>query len=328
MKLAKPMNEKKITVALSVYRPDGRWLAEQVASLAAQDIVQNDAGTIELLCWNDSPESFDADGWFRAHPQPFPVRVLGDGCTHGVTAAFAALTEAAGGTYIAYCDQDDIWLPQKLSRMAAYLDDHPDCPCCHCDAEMIGDDGQPFGRRLYPESLHVLENITHQKQFLLRANWTLGCAMLVRATIAKAALPFPQMVYHDQWLAVWSAFHGGIAFLPDVLLQHRLHSRHTSQMLVGIESRADYYEKKLAKDRGFLDFICERIPEAACFYADDRRWMAARIAWRDHHGLAEARALWSGRHIRKSITCFELLLPWLPDVLLPKVLDILRRKRG
>ena len=324
MNLAKPMNQRRITVALSVYRPVERWLAEQVASLATQEA----AGDIELLCWNDSPADFDAAGWFRTHPQPFPVHVFGDGRTHGVTVAFAALTEAAGGVYIAYCDQDDIWLPQKLSRMSAYLDAHPDCPCCHCDAEKIDDNGQPFGRRLYPEPSSVLEKGIYQKQFLLRANWTLGCAMLLRTDIAKAALPFPTMVYHDQWLAVWSAFHGGIAFLSDVLLQHRLHSRHASQMLAGIASRADYYEKKLAKDRSFLAFVCERIPETAAFYADDRRWMAARTAWQAHHGLAEARTLWQNRQIRKSITCFELLLPFLPDAFLPQLLAFLRRRKG
>jgi len=318
------MNEKKITVALSVWRPEERWLAEQVASIAAQENAQE----IELLCWNDSPDDFDAAGWFRAYPQPFPVRVLGDGRTHGVTAAFAALTEAAGGTYIAYCDQDDLWHPQKLSRMAACLDEHPACPCCHCDAAMVDDDGQPFGRHLYPEPLAVLGNIMHQKQFLLRANWTLGCAMLVRTAVAKAALPFPQMVYHDQWLAIWSAFHGGITFLPDVLLHHRLHSRHASQMLAGIESRAGYYAKKLGKDRSFLAFVCERIPEAAAFYADDRRWMAARTAWQAHHGIAEAHILWKNRRIRKSITCFELLLPFLPDAILPPLLSILRKRKG
>ena len=316
---------KKITVALSVWRPNERWLAEQMASIAAQDIVQKDAGTIELLCWNDSPEDFDAAGGFRAHPQPFPVRMLGDDQTHGVTAAFAALTEAAGSTYIAYCDQDDLWHPQKLSRMAVYLDAHPGCPCCHCDAVMVDDDGHPFGRRLYPEQPSVLEDVVYQREFLFRANWTLGCAMLMRTDIAKAALPFPQMVYHDQWLAVWAAFHGGIAFLPDVLLQHRLHSRHASQMLAGIETRAEYYEKKLAKDRDFLAFVCERIPEAAAFYADDRCWMTARTSWQAHRGFAEARALWVGRHIRWSITCFELLLPFLPDALLPHLMEALRR---
>lgn len=318
------MNEKKITVALSVWRPEERWLAEQVASIAAQENRED----IELLCWNDSPEDFDAAGWFRAHPQPFSVRVLGDGQTHGVTAAFAALTEAAGSTYIAYCDQDDLWHPQKLSRMAAYLDTHPECPCCHCNAELVGDDGQPFGRQLYPELAPVLEDIVYQRAFLLRANWTLGCAMLMRTNIAKAALPFPQMVYHDQWLAVWASFHGGIAFLPDILLQHRLHSRHASQMLAGIESRADYYEKKLAKDRDFLAFVCERIPEAVAFYADDCRWMAARTAWQAHHGFRTARALWQSRHVRKSITCFELLLPFLPDVCLPWLFAFLRRRRS
>ena len=318
---------KKITVALSVWRPNERWLAEQMASIAAQDIVQKDAGTIELLCWNDSPEDFDAAGWFRAHPQPFPVRMLGDDQTHGVTAAFAALTEAAGGTYIAYCDQDDLWHPQKLSRMASYLDTHPACPCCHCDAGLVGDDGQPFGQHLYPEQPPVLENIMYQKQFLFRANWTLGCAMLMRTNIAKAALPFPQMVYHDQWLAVWASFHGGIAFLPDILLQHRRHSRHASKMRAGIESRADYYAKKLEKDRSFLSFICERIPEAAAFYVDDRRWMAARTAWQAHHGISEACALWKGRHVRMSITCFELFLPFLPDACLPLLLVFLRRRK-
>ena len=34
--------------------------------------------------------------------------------------------EAATGSLLAFCDQDDVWLPDKLARQVAYLHEHPE----------------------------------------------------------------------------------------------------------------------------------------------------------------------------------------------------------
>ena len=57
-----------------------------------------------------------------ADSAPFPVRFnlnpvnLG-GTAKGITKNFEQASRLCTGDLIAFCDQDDVWLPQKLARM-------------------------------------------------------------------------------------------------------------------------------------------------------------------------------------------------------------------
>jgi len=53
-----------------------------------------------------------------------PIRILElDG--QGPGAARAAGLDAAAGTFVTYCDDDDGWLPEHLAALRAYLERHP-----------------------------------------------------------------------------------------------------------------------------------------------------------------------------------------------------------
>lgn len=53
----------------------------------------------------------------------------------GVTAARNLSLKHAKGEYIALLDSDDIFLPNKLERQIAYLDNHPQCDFCYCEVK-------------------------------------------------------------------------------------------------------------------------------------------------------------------------------------------------
>ena len=133
------------------------------------------------------------------------------------------------------------------------------------------------------------------------------------------------MVYNDQWLAIWSVFHGELVFLSKKLLVHRIHANHNSQMLAGISNSKEYYEKKLVKDNSFLRYIIEHIPLARKAYALDVQWCHARMSYHYNKGIKNFWRLWKLRKIRYNITCFELILPIIPDRLLLYLLRWLRR---
>lgn len=320
-----PEVEIEISVALALYRPNRKYLAEQLHSLVLQGCQPD-----ELLVWNDSPDELDAESVLRAADLPFPWRVYKDGSRHGVTSAFERLTKEAKGKYLAYCDQDDIWTPDKLAIMKNYMEAHPDCLCCHAAVRLINSRGDRIGV-LYTQPLAVLNDASWQTYHFLRENQTLGCAMLVRTTAARAALPFPRRSYHDQWIALWCLFHErgeGFRFLREELLLHRIHRGHASTRLAGITCRRAYYEKKLAKDGALLREVTSRLPGASSCYVADCRWLRARRDYAAHPGLSQAWRLWRQRKLRPQITYFELLLPWFPSWLLRHLLQLLRRGRS
>lgn len=322
---------QSVTIALAVYRPQAKWLKEQLCSLNRQTY----AGKLDLLVWNDSPKNFDCAPLLKKYITRFSYRILQNGKTNGVTAAFAALTAQAGGDFIAYCDQDDIWDSRKIEVMAAFMHENPVVSACHCNAGYIDEAGNALPNTLYgraaklsgsllnSSAIEKINDRAYQEKCFVNKNWALGFCMLVRRAAAKAALPFPPMVFHDQWLELVALFCGGFRFLPETLAFHRLHGKNSSETLHGVTSKADYYAQKLEKDARFLQEVTRRLP-CGEIYAAELSWMAARKAYAKSVTLSSARHLFALRHVRRGVTLFELLLPFLPNPLFSAILRLTR----
>ena len=60
----------------------------------------------------------------------------------GAAAAINNGLRRALGEYVGFCDQDDIWLSDKLERQVAFLDAHPDADVVYSDARMADAEGK------------------------------------------------------------------------------------------------------------------------------------------------------------------------------------------
>jgi glycosyltransferase involved in cell wall biosynthesis len=67
----------------------------------------------------------------------------------GVSAARNRGIEAASGTYLAFLDSDDLWLPEKLESQMAFFDAHPEAMICQTQEIWIRN-----GRRINPKRRH------------------------------------------------------------------------------------------------------------------------------------------------------------------------------
>ena len=77
------------------------------------------------------------------------------------------------------------------------------------------------------------------KSYFFR-NCTAGCSMLMRADIAKQAVPFPKQTVADHWLAIWAAYSGSIVFVDKAMLKYRQHSRNQTGILSGVTDKESY----------------------------------------------------------------------------------------
>lgn len=57
-----------------------------------------------------------------------PVRVLTNARTEGLAGARNTGILASSSDLVAFCDDDDVWLPEKLSRQVVRLQEHPEAP--------------------------------------------------------------------------------------------------------------------------------------------------------------------------------------------------------
>lgn len=215
------------------------WLEGLLRSIAEQErrpdelVVQDDCSTdatVPML------QAFAATA-------PFHVDIAVNAERLGSTENFARALERCRGRFVALADQDDLWYPNKLQRLVDELERDPTVTMAFSDADLIGPDAQPLGRRLWDTRLvgRTLRRraVVPEKLFAQRA-LTTGCTMVVRRRAVAASLPFPEELAdpvapmrHDRWLSLVAASVGTVRALPDALLAFRVHPDQETGVLVG-----------------------------------------------------------------------------------------------
>ena len=129
--------------------------------------------------------------------------------------------------FICYCDQDDIWVPEKLAMQRQVFAD-PQVALCHSDLELI--DGQ--GQQLHPSCFESEgRNVDDYSvpQLILRNSVT-GCTTAFRASLLVQTnlLPFPPQgrtpwYHHDLWTAIHALQVGSVHVIRQPLVRYRQH---------------------------------------------------------------------------------------------------------
>jgi hypothetical protein len=65
-------------------------------------------------------------------------------------------------------------------------------------------------------------------QTLLTQNFVTGCTIVVNRALLRAALPLPEVVMHDWWLALCAAVLGEILCCPGATVFYRQHDRNAA----------------------------------------------------------------------------------------------------
>lgn len=130
---------------------------------------------------------------------------------------FEFATRLATGEYIAFCDQDDIWLPEKIEKLYNSIGDHW---LVYCDSVLINEDGQSLQKNL--SQLRKMESTGDSRGFIF-SNVVWGHAMLINKRLLSHVLPIPADIPHDIWFAVKATTLTGIKYLNIPLTLYRQH---------------------------------------------------------------------------------------------------------
>lgn len=113
-----------ISIILSCYKPNFDYLGQQLESI----VNQTETGW-ELLIYNDGAEGLMDWLIMQGFLALGNVHYFNDGGHKGYAKAYNFLLQRARGKYVCFCDQDDIWEPDKLEVEKKYLDEHPEVDC-------------------------------------------------------------------------------------------------------------------------------------------------------------------------------------------------------
>jgi hypothetical protein len=157
---------------------------------------------------------------------PDPEKARNKGACQG----FGTLLQAVSADRLMFCDQDDIWFPDKIGLCVEALERlerrrSPGVPLLvHTDLRLIDGAGKTVA-----ESYLAVQGIRHIDHDplarLLVQNFVTGCAMIFNRELREIALPIPEEAYmHDWWLALVAAATGELEFLRTATLGYRQHS--------------------------------------------------------------------------------------------------------
>ncbi len=143
----------------------------------------------------------------------------------GLTQNFEWATSLCRGELIAPCDQDDIWIPQKLDLLEPLMGDHD---VVYGDSELMNEAGKSLQLRM-SEKMHMLS--TTDPAAFAYANCVSGHSMLFRRTLLPKALPIPSGFLYDWWIAAVAASQAGVHYVPEAVVYYRQHENNVTDIL-------------------------------------------------------------------------------------------------
>lgn len=225
-----------VSILLAVYKPNEKWLIEQLVSLNNQSY-----GNLELYVYDDCPECPVDEDLFKKYITQFEYKIVRGQINQGSNKAFEELTKIGNGDYFAYCDQDDIWETDKI-EILVYTIKMEKSVLFYSDMSVIDGNGKyKYGTLLEekPRIKYVYGEKLLKKFFF--KNCVSGCCMLVEKNIAQKAVPFSSVLVHDQWICVVASVYGKISFINKPLIKYRIHGNNQTGSLKGISNKSDYY---------------------------------------------------------------------------------------
>lgn len=316
-----------ISILMAVYEPRMDWLREQLESLEAQTYPN-----LKLYIRDDCSPTVplgEIKALVKDCIRSFPYEVLRNEKNLGSNLTFERLTRDAAGEYFAYCDQDDVWLPEKIEVLQGALEKSGALLACSDMYVIDGEGRQKADSITKIRRRHRFRSGTGLAEGLLISNFVTGCTMLIRAETAKAAVPFCPHMVHDHYLALYCAAIGEIVSHPAPLIRYRIHGNNQSGFLAGVRDKASYERIRIGAPLEKFQWLERQFPfrepllEAI---ARRRDWMQARLRnWRREGGRM---TVWKYRRFGPMTVIFELAAPWFPERLFLWVIDRIRRKEA
>lgn len=251
----------KVDVLLSVYDPDLEFLREQLMSINGQAYPD-----IEVFVYDDCVQKRTDRDFFYKYITKYPISFIPYSDKNiGYIKAFEKLTAASDGEYVAFCDQDDVWHRDKISRCVErikvekslvvasnqrIIDENGDVVSDGAENKNMDDD--------YPWSCK-------DKKFLENAIVTSapGMALVADGKFARSTVPFSAHTGHDKWILSCGAVEGSVSYIKEPLVDYRRHGNNTSGILIGVDSKKEYYDTRVSEQKKFVGDLIEKYGEFA-----------------------------------------------------------------
>jgi len=242
-----------ISIALCTYN-GAKFLPAQLESFLAQTRLPDEL----IICDDCSTDATPQIAKEFARRASFPVFLYLNEINLGSTKNFERAVSLCTGDLIFLSDQDDVWLPPKLSKFAAEFESSKNIGMVFSDAELVGESLESLGHRLWDFSFVPAERQAARNgkilEVLIKRNVVTGSTMAFRAAFRQAFLPIPTGIpntIHDAWIALVIAANAEISFIEENLILYR---QHPDQQL-GIDWKLSEKIKQTTRRKRYAESI-------------------------------------------------------------------------
>lgn len=226
----------EVSIVLATYN-GASYLEEQIDS-----ILQNTYTDWEIEICDDG--SIDQTLQIAAKYQeqyPDKIRIHQNIEQLGVTRNFLEGAKRAKGDYIMFCDQDDVWLPEKIEKTLAFLKTREKAAgvnkpvAVFTDAKLVDSILRSINDSFFTYNALDVEKL--DLAHLLMENKVIGCTTMFNRALADKIIEFPKFArYHDWWVALIAAVFGDLSYLNEPTMLYRQHGGN----VVGSQSFVSY----------------------------------------------------------------------------------------
>ncbi len=204
-----------ISVALAAYKGE-KYIYEQIKSILPQ-LAPGD----EIIVSDDRPGGI-TEKIVRKMMEKDKRIVYVEGAGKGVVANFINAIRHCKGDKIFLCDQDDVWLPDKVKLVMKAFSE---------GADLVLHNAYVTDKRLKITGYSFFEQRGSRKGVVqnIIKNSYMGCCMAFDRKMLKHIMPIPKNIpMHDQWIGIICEIYGKVELIDQPLIYHRMHGNNVT----------------------------------------------------------------------------------------------------
>ena len=208
----------KISVLMPVYNTPENYLREAVESILAQTCAD-----FEFLILNDASTDDNVEKVINSYDDK-RIRYWQNDRNLGISLSRNKLIGLSRGEYLAVFDHDDVSLPERLEKQAAFLDAHPEVGVVGCWYRILGTENKVS--RFPAEDAEIKEIMVNSCCICHPAS------MIRRSVLVEHNIGYESDYTPAEDYALWCRLLSKTRFanLPEVLFAYRNHEGNTSHL--------------------------------------------------------------------------------------------------